>query len=87
MYFNGHDHTLAHLKLADVPDVNFYTSGAAGIADTADMVANQGPKTPYYSQGFLTSTATHGFAIVQLYKNRVRGPFPLWLHDCSKHIR
>ena len=55
-----------------MPNVDFYTVGASGISDTADMVSNQGPKTPYYSNNFLTSTAPHGFAIVQLYKDRVR---------------
>lgn len=70
MYFNGHDHQLAHLKLADVPNVDFFTSGAAGIASTADTLAAQGIKPPYYSNGFLTSSAPHGFAIVQLNTNR-----------------
>ena len=71
MYFNGHDHQLAHLKLADVPNVDFFTSGAAGIASTADTLAAQGIKPPYYGNGFLTSSAPHGFAIVQLYTDRV----------------
>lgn len=81
MYFNGHDHILAHLKVADVPNVNFFTSGAAGIADPADLVANKGSKSPTYASNYLFNSAAHGFAIVQLYKDRVRH---LSLCDCTE---
>lgn len=71
LYFNGHDHQLAHLRVAEVPDVNFFTSGAAGIASDGDTIAGQGSNPPAYASGFLLSTAPHGFAIVQLYNDTV----------------
>lgn len=90
MWFNGHDHTLGHMRTPDAVGTDFFWVGSSGTVDPLDGVPGSTVSemdfsnltlssvwnASVYSQGYGWDflRAYSGFAIVTLWQNSVSLP-------------